>query len=274
MASSLGILIQQLLTSANGNGGSASASSYHVILGTLFGAFYILSAFPVVFKDYIQCLCDPENIWKDTLETVCLMGNLKSNVSVGNTTFIVTHDHYQYIPNFFLLLMFINILPTISFNCLESGTYSALVSGMHSYNPREDKSRSVRIHWFFERELSHIARHYLYTMINDLAGACLLVYEVWLCDSKMKNVLQTILTSVINGDNFHQQFFPQEIHCVVEKWAPDGHKDIEEFRCFLPMNLLYLHMFEIAFGVFVLSALLAVAKTGIHLLVLSSAYRR
>ncbi len=274
MASTVGVIIQEALSGQSRVNHSVALSFQYQVLSTLFGCFCLLSSFPIVSKDYIQCLCDPLNIWKDTVEIACLTGDIRSNFTYLGTTTEIYHPQYHLMPFSFLWLMVISTIPSGIWMALNSNIYSNLVKGLKSFNPAEYNSRCTRLQLFLSNELSYISRHYLFVLFIDAISLFVYVYQVAFCDSIVHNMFYFLLQWILGGEQSYIDLFPKKVSCLLSKKAPDGNEDIEEFLCILTMSVMYQHFFEILFIVLAFSGILHVISTASHILVLFPNYRR
>ncbi len=274
MATTIGPLIEQLLSGRSFPIHSKALRFQYSIISLVLGGFTVLSSFPIVFSDYIQCLCDPSNIWKDFLETECLTGNITSVVHTTDGPKVVTHVHYQNRPLFFLSLMVMCMIPTLVWKELTGDLYFELVQDMKNYNPEETVGRSIRLQWFLKEEIGYISRKFLFLIMGDLLGAASIAIQIMLCNTFAYSVFFNILSDIATSNNSHSQFFSKSVHCVVEKTAPNGEIDVEEFRCILTMNTCYCSFFEILFVIYGVGAMFQVLSTLSLILAASTTYRR
>ncbi len=274
MSSVVGAIIQDALSGHSRVTHSVALSFQYQFLSTLFGCFCLLSSFPIVSKDHIQCLCDPLNIWKDTVETACLTGDIQSNFTYMGTTTVINHTKYHLMPFTFLWLMVISTIPSRIWNALNSDIYINLVKNLKNYNLAEINSRCTRLELFLCNELSYISRHYMFVLLVDIIALFVYLYEIYFCNSIVHNMLYFLVQWILGEEPRYTELFPQKVLCLLSKRAPDGNEDIEEFSCILTMNLIYLHFFEIIFAVLFFSGILHLLSITSHILMLSPKYRR
>ncbi len=234
----------------------------------------MISAFPIVFQDYIQCLCDPTNIWKDILENECLLGNLTSVVRYSSMPTTISHENYKKIPFLLLSLMVMSLIPSLVWKCLNGNLYFQLITGLQNYNPSEVEFRSIRLQWFLKEECTYISRMYFSLIFGDILGAGGLAYQIYLCNSIVHQVFYEMVRDFLKGENIHRQLFPQTAICVVQKSAPGGEIDVEEFRCILNMNWKYCVMFEILLVLYGIGGILHLMSLFARIFSFSSFYKR
>ncbi len=277
MASTVGLILGEVLvTNKSQNTHSAALKFQYYILALTSGFFGLVASFPIIFRDYIQCQCPPENEWKDILETACLVGNMTSLMQVGKKTEVITHDTYQDIPLLFIWLMIVNLLPTLmwkhGFSCISS-----LVRDMGHYNALEVQARSSRLVKFYTRDFRSVSIAYLWYIASHLASLGVLVHQIELCNSMLHQVFWYQLQDLTRADNDSsriKQVFAQVVTCTVSNVAPNGQEKTEVFLCILTMNKTFSVMFKALGIMYTFALVLNVASSLSAVLNLLPAFRR
>ncbi len=275
MASTVGTLIQQLFGETGFDIQSSAMTFQYKIVSLIFGVFTILSTFPLIFKDHIQCMCDPGNIWKDVLETACLLGNMTSTFVSEDLKTLVTVQHtgYHQMPFLFIWMMVLNLAPALLWKQCDGYAIDNLTADMRNFNPMEDGARALRLHWYLKENLRSVVKSYVALFIGDLCGSLAYIYQCYIWNSSVNSVIWAIFESSVSWENTHSVLFPSTVNCSVSKSAPGGQVDEEDFRCFLTMNGTYEAMMEFVTLAYCIAFFLQIHSLVLHLLPLTTAYR-
>ncbi len=277
MASTIGIILGELLLGSKGqNAQSVSLQFQYCFVALTSGVFSMVASFPVIFRDYIQCLCSPENELKDILETMCLVGNMTSSVVFENTKEVIYHSTYQDIPLLLLWLMIANILPTIVWK-YGMGDILCLVKDMEHYSSMEVGARVSRLVLFYHRDFKKISISYLWHFATHLVSLGLLFHQIVLCNSMLNHAFWhqfCDLTGPQSDSSRFDQVFTQTVNCTVSNVAPDGQVMTEIFRCILTMNKTFSVMVKTLGILYCVSLVLNIVSIFNTVLQLLPIYRR
>ncbi len=237
--------------------------------------FVVLSSLPLVYKDYIQCFCAPENPFKDILETSCLKGNLFSNFTGSDNNVTVTkHDQYQNIPYIFLWFVVLNMLPSATWLSLDNQVVMKLIEGMKNFNQQAVNSRVNRLTNFMKEDIYQLSRFYILRIICLLLSLFSTIYQVYFCEYYINSAFTVILQYLLGISDKRQLPFPDKAFCTASKKSYTGHEETENFFCFLTMNEVYKNMFQMLFIIHILGTSIAVSSLANHILIQRTWFKR
>ncbi len=214
------------------------------IIATTCAFCVVLSSWPIIFQDYMQCFCAPENPLKDILETSCLKGVMFTN-STGDETLKQTHEAYRNMPYIFIWFLIVNLLPSVFWQIVDNKVVVKLMEGMKNYNQKTENSRVNRLMNFLSDDLYQISRLYILRSICTILCLLSLIYQTAFWENNINSAFSIVVQYMMGINDNRQQAFPDEVYCSVSKTSFTGREESENFFFYLTMNELFKNLFQV-----------------------------